>query len=224
MAARSAAGARPCPTSREGARRVYPHCGLLRSLLRPGAELKFKDTVVNDAVVASTGTIEADSIHLIAQGTTESERIGRAIRIKKIQARFLVSIPSTSTPGETVDNVRIIVYKDKQANGAAATITGLLETAAYLSFNNLANSRRFQILLDKKVQVNCTSGAYDGTNDQFGSNSVYFEWYKSCDIPVEYDSTVGAITEIRSDNIGVAYISANGFAAVGAQFRVRYDD
>lgn len=189
-----------------------------------GGELKFWDLDVDDAVVAAAGTIAADSVNLIPQGVTESTRVGRMCRIRKIQARFQVSLPTTSVPGDTAEGVRIIVYHDKQANGAAATVAGILEAADWQAFNNLSTSKRFVTLFDKRISLRSMSGSYDGTNDQFGADLQMCEFYKNVNIPVEFASTTGAITEIQSSNVGVLYISAAGLAAIQSKFRIRFSD
>ena len=60
-----------------------------------------------------------------------------------------------STNSSAASNlVRIIVYLDRQCNGAAAGVTDLLESASYLSFRNLANQSRFKFLYDKTIPIN----------------------------------------------------------------------
>ena len=60
-------------------------------------------------------------------------------------------------------------------------------------------------------------------NDTLGVN-INDSFYKTCNMPIEYDSTTGAITEIRSNNIGVLLLSRNGVCTFGSKFRVRFSD
>ncbi len=175
-------------------------------------------------MVAANGNIAEDSCNGIAQGVTESTRVGRKCTVKKIMWRYTLALPATSTPGSTTECVRIILYLDKQCNGATATVTGIMEADDYQSFLNLANSGRFRILMDRTHKLVSKSGAYDGTNDQFGEDWLNGTFFKNCNIPIEFDSTTGAITEVRSNNIGVLLLSANGFAAFNSNMRLRFSD
>ncbi len=213
-------------------RRVRPRIAAARlSLARraaPGAELKFLDTAKAATTTSATGTIFSPSLNVIVQDTGESERVGRKVVIQAIHMEGIVKIPTTATAADTSDYVRIIVYQDKQTNGAAATVTNILETATVLSFNNLANKSRFQTLMDHRVSVNCSAGSGRGTTDtlSYGESQENFSWHKKCNIAVEYDNTVatGAIESQRSNNIGVLVISGEARASVAYNVRIRYTD
>ncbi len=189
-----------------------------------GKELKFHDVALDDAVIAAAGTVTG-SVNLIAQGTTESTRIGRLCTLKSINWRYQISLPevdaaATPPPGDTV---RVIMYLDKQCNGAAANSTSVLETADFQSFNNLANKNRFVKLMDKTVSLNYLSLASDGAGVVSTADVTRnYTFFKKCDIPLEFDSTTGAITEIRSNNIGVLLISETGVSAFQSQIRLRF--
>lgn len=186
-------------------------------------EMKFYDGTANFALVDTGGEIE-DSICEIAQGITEKTRVGRKIQIKKISLRITFSLPSTQAIAETSDVVRLLVYLDRQCNGATAAVTDILETADDMSFNNLANKGRFSVLMDKKVGLDSTGGSWDGTHSQFVSVNKFKDRYLTTDIPVEFDGPTGAITEIKSNNIGLLAISGAGYAAMIVHYRIRYFD
>ncbi len=188
-------------------------------------ELKFKDTDLDDALIATAGGI-TDSINKIAQGTTESTRIGRKCVIKSIMWRWSITLPTTATAIETSDIVRVILYLDKQCNGATATVTDILESADFQSFNNLANKGRFRTLMDRSYNMNSPSGSGRGTTDtlSYGDHVISDQFYKKVTIPVEFDNTAGAITEIRSNNIGILLISGGGYCAFASKFRLRFSD
>ncbi len=191
-----------------------------------GAERKFHDVDFDDAVVASGGTVTA-SINLIPQGVTEKTRVGRKATLKTIQWNYTVSLPEVDAVADPAggDILRVILFMDKQCNGATATVTGILESADYQSFLNLANSGRFRILSDKRHSLNYTTLASDGAG-VVSSAQVQREHtlYKSCNIPLEFDATTGAITEIRSNNVGVLLISKNNLAGFASKFRMRFTD
>lgn len=71
--------------------------------------------------------------------------------------------------------------------------------------------------------MNLTTMASD--NGGVVSNSAVVRngsFYKKCNVPLEFSSTTGAITEIRSNNIGVLLISAEGTAKFDSSIRIRF--
>ncbi len=194
-----------------------------------GGELKFHDVDLDDAIVASTGTI-TPTINIIAQGVTESTRIGRKCVIKKIQWRYDIDLPLEQDKADIGqgDIVRVILYLDKQTNGAAAAVTDILETANYQAFRNLNNVSRFRILIDKTHSINRRVAAPDGTNTA-GSPEVVvgtFTFFKTCNVPIEYSEVAGGgvLTDIRTNNLGVLLISREGTAGFESKFRLRFSD
>ncbi len=199
---------------------------------RPGddkPEFKFHDLDIDDAVIAQNGNIAKDSCNLIAQGVTESQRIGRKCTIKSINWRYSLSLPEQDAGGTPFngDIIRVILYLDKQTNGATATVTGILESDDYQSFNNLANKGRFRTLMDRTHDVNFMGGMASDNAAVVSQVATEYEYsfFKKCNIPLEFDSTTGAITELRSNNIGVLLLSkAGAIVAFGSKMRLRYSD
>ncbi len=186
-----------------------------------GIENKFFDLDIDDATIAGGGTIAEDSCNAIAQGTGECNRDGRKCTINAINWRYKISVGSTTTLACS-DVVRVILYLDKQANGAAATTTDILESDDYQSFNNLANRKRFKILMDRTHDVNAPGAAGNGTANDSVPYNITSSLYKKCNIPLEYSSTTGAITELRSNNIGVLLLSKNGAYGFESKMRLRF--
>ncbi len=193
-----------------------------------GGELKFHDVTVDDAAIAQNGTIlNTGSINLIPQGITEITRVGRKCTIKSINWHY--SLTSAETDGgasaTNPDVVRIILYLDKQCNGATATITQLLRTDFFNSFRNLTESGRFRILMDKFHTLNCMAGGGNGTASDWAARITQGSFYKKCNIPLEFNNTTGAITELRSNNLGVLILSKAGSGAIFASsVRLRFSD
>ncbi len=188
-------------------------------------EFKFHDLDIDDAVIAVGGTIAQASCNLIAQGVTESERIGRKCTIKQINWRFQILLPnSANIAGGTNETVRVILYLDKQANGAAATVTGILESVDFQSFNNLSNKSRFRTLMDRVYNMNAQAGAGDGAANDTAGVQKNDSFYKKVNIPIEFDAVAGALTEIRSNNIGVLLLSKIGICLFESKMRLRYAD
>ena len=188
-----------------------------------GGELKFHDLDINDATIAANGTIAQASVNIIAQGVTEVQRVGRKCTIRNINWRFNIRLPEGTASSTTSDTVRVMVYHDKQTNGAAAAVTDILETDDYQSFNNLSNKSRFRTLMDRTYDLN-TDLSGDGTTVDSPRFNINDSFFKKCNISIEYDSTTGAITEQRSNNIGVLLLSKNGLCTFDSKMRVRYSD
>ncbi len=129
---------------------------------------------------------------------------------------------ATPSPG---DSIRVIMYQDRQCNGATAAVTDILESADWQSFNNLSNKSRFRTLMDRSYQLNFQTLASDGAGLVSSGNFVMEDtFFKKCNIPIEFDSTTGALTEIRSNNIGILLISQNGQVAFTSKIRLRFSD
>ncbi len=191
-----------------------------------GGELKFFDAVLDQAGVPTGGSI-LDSMNLIGQGVTESTRIGRKCTIKSIFWRYQVALPVQDAVAVPItgDTFRVIMFVDKQANGATAAVLDILETANIHSFRNLANQNRFDILYDKLHNINYAAMGSDGAGVMSQGKLVHnYTFYKKCNVVLEFDNTTGAITEIRSNNIGLLRISATGICDLLSQYRIRFSD
>lgn len=196
----------------------------LRGRKADGGENKFFDTAVGQTASSTTGAIFLDSICLIPQGVTESTRVGRKCTLRSISMRGQMILPSQTSKNTTTDRLRYIIYLDKQTNGATATVLGLLESTDVNSFRNLAESGRFKVLADNTIALNTLAGSGDGTTEDYGIVSRNFVFNKRCNIPLEFSATTGAITELRSSNIGILFISESARANLQANIRVRFSD
>ncbi len=205
---------RPYRNGRKGRRKTYMEY----------KEIKFHDLDVNDAVVAVNGTIAEDSILTIPQGDTSITRDGRQIFVKSVFWTYRIELPSVTSPGTTSDTVRVIMYVDNQANGAAAAVTDILATDDFQSFKNLHVGSRFRILHDKTYHINTQGFAGDGTTQDSAEvgrgRSMYYEFKRH--LPVLYNSTAGVITEMEQKNIGVLLLSLSGLCSFASKVRVRF--
>lgn len=212
-----AASSRPSRLASKGYDRTSGYYGRFST---PGGENKFFDTTVGVATIGTGGTIFSSSLNLIPQGTTESSRIGRKCTVRSLSINGSFFLPGTVTAADGSDVFRLIIYLDKQCNGAAATVTDILETANIYSFNNLANSGRFRILKTKKVSMSATAG--NGTSSM--EKQQFFSFTLNLNLPLEFSSTTGALTEIRSNNLGVLAISQDGKCQMAFTTRIRFSD
>lgn len=186
-----------------------------------------------DTVYAATGIVTAGgfttSWNLIPQGTTKNTRIGNKCTVTNINVHGYVNLATQAANAVVGDKVRWIVFVDRQANGAVpAAISDLIQTMPGAStdvhsFRNMDNVDRFVILKDKSYTMN--QGTQSGA---LGSAGVIREikMNKKCNIPLEFSSTTGAITEIRSNNIMCLFIntSGNNNSGFAMTTRVKYSD
>ena len=116
---------------------------------------------------------------------------------------------------------------DKQCNGGQADGDDLLEDPALiLNYRNIANTGRFQTLYDKTFNWNTTAGVGGGPNSARITKQYLVKINKKVYIPIEFSSTTGGITEIKSNNIGLLVWSKEGRVEVEAasQLRIRFID
>ncbi len=189
-------------------------------------ELKFHDVDLDDASISATGTV-TPTINIIPQGVTEKQRVGRKCTIKQINWRFTLSLPAAADQADppAPDIARVIMYLDKQANQATASVVDILESTNYQSFNNLSNKKRFRILMSRVYDLEYKTSITDGTNTgAYPQQNVTDSFFKKVNIPIEFNSTAGAITEITSNNLGVLLIAKNGTMIFTSKIRLRFSD
>lgn len=162
-------------------------------------EKKFFDTALSFSVDATGEVPVTGQLTLIPQGDTESTRDGRKAVIESIQIRgSMLFTPGASATAATATNLWLVL--DTQCNGAAAAWDDVFSGTAVTGAStllNLNNSGRFRILKHWSHTWNPAAGATAAYNQSVKT----LEYFKRCSIPVDWSSTTGAITEIRSNNI-----------------------
>lgn len=100
-----------------------------------------------------------------------------------------------------------------------------LKTALIKEHRNLSEENRFTILYDKLHNL-AYGGIASETSDTVtqAASIQNFVMYKAVNIPLEFSSTTGAITEIRSNNIGCLVISDIGTCGFQGNVRLRFSD
>lgn len=199
-------------------------------------ELKWFDT---NASTASNPNNFTDVINLnenITTGTGPSQRVGRKITIKSIHVRG-----SFQGEPEAVNDtlLRVMLVLDKQCNGVGVESDPVnhpprlevLQQDSILGFMDLSNIDRFQIIQDEFIKISPKNliVAENGTPFQGSTPVEFFNWYKKCNIPIEYSSTTGAINEIKSNNIFLMIMGEYGSDAAQAmeyniRTRIRFSD
>ncbi len=180
-------------------------------------EQKFFDTDIL-FTFSQPGSTE-NQLNLVPQGTTENTRIGRKMIVHSIQIKGVIELAAGAAG---FDQANLALVQDTQANGAAAVITDVYDQADMTNnLINLANASRFKILKTWRIPMQ----AGGGVATAFSGNMKNLSYYKKCRIPIEFDSTTGAITEIKSNNLFfVAGGAQNDASTLKARVRIRYTD
>lgn len=222
MRKRRAFGKRTIPRSMKGLMRTAGVWGRFRG--GPGSENKYFDTVGSSAIAAVAAVpTTIGQLNLIPQGTSESERVGRACVLKSVQLKGTVYMEAgVSGVAETIAYIYLV--QDTQCNGAAAAVTDVFTgTDITQALVNMDNSQRFRIL--KKIAIPLQSQA--GVTAAYNNVTKKFDMYKKVNIPLDFSDTNGSISTIRSNNLFlISGTSTANYSActLNAACRVRFSD
>lgn len=200
--------------------------GRIPSLCSLGPEKKFHEMAYSADPISTTWAVlshaSGDSLNLVAQGLTESTRVGRRICIHNINMKYILHVPAATSLTAMHQSVRLALVLDTQTNGAIAPSDTVwqFDAAGFVSFRNLENARRYKILWIKTHVFNPSIAGGDTTNDsatqmRIGSFSVKKE------VNIEYSADTGALTEVRTNNLFLMGVSSNSAPAAVLTGRVR---
>lgn len=181
--------------------------------VRPNREVKYFGTDFTHQGIPGGGVI-VTSLNNIAQGAEDDERIGRTATVQSLQMRGRIQLAS----GALADHLRVIVFVDKQTNGASAAVLDVLQTAVIDSFRNPHTFDRFTFLTDSTVSINPSTleAPLAVTTERYTRFNV------SLDVPLHFSGTIGAIGELRGNNLGVLMISDVGVMNMRWKARIRF--
>lgn len=191
----------------------------IEQVLMRNVETKFLDSNIPDTTPAITGT-NMGSMHVVAEGINELQRIGRAITIRKIMVHLHLHIPDTTTAGNTDDLFRVRLLHFKNTAGAVAVPANVLSEGTVMDFNKLDQSHSYVTLWDEFVSMNCPGGRDTG----FGRQAVFLQFYKDIDITIEYTAAAGIIGENKVNSIQLMAWTQRGIILMNGQVRIRYTD
>lgn len=229
---RASRGIRPAQRGYQRTGGYYGRYNVRGNVGSINVEKKFFDTTIA-GLIDTTGESLA-SLNLVPQGVTQSTRVGRKMTITNINIKGSIAWGQILFNVVAATEIRIVLVLDKQANGANAAFNDVFESTAGISANrhrNLSNSERFVVLKNwQMTPQNLVATTSDNWATQ--GNTIYraqasrFKFNKTCKIPIEYSSTTGAITEIRSNNIQLFAVaeSADDIATASISCRIRFTD
>lgn len=198
----------------------------------PRVEHKFLDGTSGPITALVAGAFMHTTLNFVAQGTTQSQRVGRKITVKSLEVRGDIKLPDTGSLLFMDNRVRLIFFIDKQTNGAAATLDEIINlsgTVTINSFRDLANQQRFRIIYDQWFDLPVRAVLQDSaaTGDSVPIE-LGFKFKKALNLPIMFDDGVstGAISSQRSNNIGSFCIASQSVIApiVSYTFRIRFTD
>ena len=186
-------------------------------------EMKFYDTGnAAGAIPAGPASVIVSSINLVVNGAGPSARIGRKIRVHKIE--YAVSLLCNFAAPLATDTVQFDLWLDRSANGTAPTPVQLYTAALVPGTNqypNLFNEERFKRLHTEEhiFQPQPSIGAAS-------AQALYkMEGVVKCNYTIEFTGSTGAVADIASNNLVPVYSSDNGYCALNAAFyRIHYTD
>ncbi len=209
-----------------------------------GIEMKFMDTgKASTAIAAPTDWSGAEmnpatpvfAMNAMAEGTGESNRIGRLITMHEITVRGTIHTPSqvNQTAADTSPQVFVALVMDMQCNGAQLNsedvYTNPLADAGLNTIpqRNLQHIRRFKVLRRLSFRVPQPPITYDGTNiEQAGNHVDFIMRYKfpAGGQKVIFDGTTAAIASISDVSLQLVCIVNNNSTAPNLIYnsRLRY--
>ncbi len=188
-------------------------------------EIKWRDNVIVFSGDLTAGAI-APNLVFIAEGDSKLQRIGREVTILHMELRYDVELPEShlATRPKKGDVARMIIYVDKQCNGASALITDVLLLASYLSPYNVENEDRFVILYDHSTDANYGGLTSNPLMTQFDQSAVikHYEMQMNLNIPIDYSGVAGFTSQITSNIMGMIVLTRFADTNISGWLRLRF--
>jgi len=188
---------------------------MVAAAIRQVSEKKYFDTD-NVGLTSTTGGAFF-SVNNMAPGVQDNERVGTTINMSACGYRMNMHQVVGATSGGLL---RVILFVDHQANGAAPpAVTTLLTAAKIDAYRNLDNIERFEFLHDDVYELNASAGV-SGTvvlPQKFASV------YKKYTGKAHFAAGAGAVIP-NTDAIGVLVIGNNTAVEYEFTTRCRFTD
>lgn len=202
--------------------------GYIRNLTTKDVHIEKKSLDGNNAnyVVNAAGTITL--LNGCIAGSQMYNRTGRKIHLKSLQMRGAL-FPAGNV---TFTDVRIIIFYDKQTNGAAPAVVDVINSvnqagvasSTVLDGLNLNNRDRFQIIRDKHYTMGISTTLAGSAQSD---TSVYtVDDYIKLDCETVYNAgAAGTVGDITTGGLFMLLIGdTTGQYAVDMGFRTRFTD
>jgi len=162
----------------------------------------------------------------LSQGTSKNQRVGRDIIVKSIHIKGILDFVAT-TAADTTDIAYIYVILDTAANGGTAGSAPCLvadlfsNTSVAEQLLNPDNTDRFRVLKVIKHTFQAQTFTPGGVPIQM---TWPFDIYIPMNMKVVYSGTAGNQSELRTNQIFLAYGSLIGKVVALAASRIRFTD
>lgn len=210
------------------AKRSYPGSQMMQIRRNPSsvaAETHYLDILKTTTPFITAGTFVC--LNATKEGNASFDRTGRRIVMKSLHLNGIIT-PNSSAPGSAVSKYgRIIVFYDKQANGAAPALADVLlsesatssETNVYSGLR-MANRGRFEVIIDERFvfpPITVTTLAISGAVNLTGEEAQVSRFARLKDRVTEYNGTATPPT-IAEITTGSLYLLVLGETATTADF------
>lgn len=191
---------------KEVAQTALSTANYVRSLIN--VEKKFCDNTQTSQIIGKALTVYP--LNNISEGSDYNQRTGISVKGVSSYLRYSCRLD----PAATLNQIRVIMFEDKENQGTTPGGNDLLENGAfYLSPINHVNGQRWNILYDKMV-----------TLDVNGRAVVDLKSYKTLNTHYKWSSTTG--TSTYNSSIYLGFISDNNTNSPIVDFyhRLRFVD
>jgi len=172
------------------------------------------DSYVNQSLEIYNGAPGILScLNLIANGTDVNQRDGRRLFVTTYCLRFhFYPFTHTDPPGLQDSQLRLIIFADKQTNGAAPAITDLLVDNSVSSMYNENNRQRFEIFYDKTWAPETYLLPPVGTQNPAVWSATGFKTVRQnlrirINRTAQYSGTGNSISDIQSNAIWMLWLN-----------------
>ncbi len=168
-------------------------------------ENKFLTT---SAVATSISTTPAlIGLNLMAQGNTASTRLGDTVKFDFIQWNIVCTI----NPAAAASQIRVLIVRDEQPNGATFGYTSLMDSVAVTSLTNFKQETRFYMFVDEII-----------TLDSNGPQTLTFRGSKSIGFHTNYGlGNAGTIADISKNSLNLCFVSNEATNTPSVTYDVR---
>lgn len=204
---------------RGGFRRFSRYRGMRRALRGYRRPTTFEVKVMDEWNSIGMPTLASPGLHLVnglIPGSNFWGRVGSRISMKSVYLKITLN-QNVNWTGTSSFN-RIVMFYDKQAQGAAPTMSdiyayidnaGSLTTSAFAPVNPV-NRDRFVIIMDRMIQEygRPASEAAQGPQWAQGKNSMIKKYIRLKNLETLYNSgATGTISDIMSGSLYIAFFT-----------------
>ncbi len=202
-----------------------------------GSETKFKDSeLVATAVPTVWTTLNPTTLNClsaVAQGTTESEHLGRTMYITSIHLKgaFLRNLAEGGTTPQGDYHVRFLIVLDTDTKGVeldADDVMDIGQTADIFAFRNLQHTSRLKVLADRQYVIRpwmVNEGATNAFANSEARRTFKFNHKFKKPMRVLFSGTTAVVGSVVDNSLHFVVISSeSGVGTVDYQCRLRFKD